>query len=271
MDEVKNSLAPVHVSIVSHGHGDLVLRSLECLAQSLGTDAIRVRVWLTLNLPEPDLQAVVSLRTWPFEVTMILNDQALGFGKNHNQAFRRASAAGRPLWFVVMNPDIFWPAHAEAFWANLANDRWPQDVGLVCPRQIDNQAQAQDFARHLMTPWSLAWRVVRRALSLPPAGVAVSVDAADWVNGACMVWRVAAFEQIGGFDERYFMYCEDTDICLRSQLANWRKAGSDLSVVHDARRNTGRSLQHLRWHVRSMWRLWCSSSFWQFLLSNRMK
>ncbi|MFM8575297.1 MAG: glycosyltransferase family 2 protein, partial [Limnohabitans sp.] len=139
-------------------------------------------------------------------------------------------------------------------------------VGLLCPMQVDAQAQPQDFARCLMTPWGLASRALRRMLGAAPSGVAPSVAEADWVNGACMVWRSQAFAALQGFDERYFMYCEDTDICLRLQLAGWRMQAADLTVVHDARRNTARSMRHLAWHLRSMLRLWCSKAYWAYVL-----
>ena len=117
-----------------------------------------------------------------------------------------------------------------------------------------------------MTPWGIALRVLRKVLGAPASGVAASVEQADWVNGACMVWRTEAFAALGGFDERYFMYCEDTDICLRLQLAGCRMRSAPVTVVHDARRHTGRNWRHLRWHMTSMWRLWCSAAFWRYVL-----
>lgn len=256
----------VDVSLVSHGHGALVVTALEALALSLSGQSPAVRVWLTVNLPEPGLEQAVQHRNWPFEVHWIRNTVPKGFGANHNQAFARAQVAGAGRWFIVMNPDIFWPATAHNFWSGLQQDGWSAHVGLVCPLQVDADGEPQDFARRLMTPWGLAQRVLYRLLGWRPSGVAKSVAIADWVNGACMVWRSQAFAALRGFDEGYYMYCEDTDICLRLQLAGWRMQDADLKVVHDARRNTGRSWQHLGWHLRSMIRLWCSRPFWSYRL-----
>lgn len=254
----------MHISLVSHGHGLLVLNALRCLAQSVPSD-YPVKVWLTLNLWEPELEIALDAYTWPFDLQKIQNVIPSGFGVNHNQAFDHAQAIGGVSWFVILNPDIFFPAYAHAFWHSLQQG-WPADVGLLCPSQVDTRGYPQDFARRLMTPSGLAIRLFRRLLGYAASGVAESVITADWVNGACMVWRSEVFGALRGFDERYFMYCEDTDICLRLQLAGWRMQAADLRVVHDARRNTGRSMRHLAWHLRSMLRLWCSKAYWAYVL-----
>lgn len=249
------------MSLVSHGHADLVTMALDSLALSISGSSLTVRVLLTLNLPEPDLERSLQARDWPFSLELIRNAKPLGFGANHNKAFARCEAR----WFAVVNPDIFWPVGDVSFWDALMRDTWPTHAGVVCPLQRDVDGRLQDFARELMTPWGLAVRVWSRWRGFSPSGVAVSVEQADWVNGACMFFRARTFAELKGFDERYFMYCEDTDICLRLLLAGWSMQGVDWAVVHDARRNTRRNWRHLAWHLRSLWRFWKSEVFWSFV------
>jgi hypothetical protein len=234
---------------------------LDSLALSLPGSPLTVRVVLTLNLPEPDLERSLLERDWPFVLEFIRNSEPMGFGANHNQAFALCEAK----WFAIVNPDIFWPAGHVSFWDALKQDTWPQNAGMVCPQQHDFDGRLQDFTRELVTPWGLAVRIWNRWCGFSPSGVAVSVEQADWVNGACMIFRAKVFAELKGFNERYFMYCEDTDICLRLALAGWVIQGVELAVVHDARRNTGRSWRHLTWHLRSLWRLWTSEVFWRFV------
>ncbi len=260
----------IDVSIVSHGHGQLVVNSLESLLVSLGPFSKFVRVWVTLNLPEPELEKRLLSREWTFDLRLLRNGVVFGFGANHNRAFAAArtldnvSVAGTQ-WFVVMNPDISWPFDVGSFWSRLISvDRWPPSAGLLCPTQLDVFGGRGDFARTLLTPLSIAVRTGRRLIGLSPSGAAESVESADWVNGACMIFRTQTFAQLEGFDERFFMYCEDIDICLRLQLAGWSMHSAPVSVVHDARRATRRSLRHLAWHLRSILLLWASTAFWRF-------
>ena len=71
---------------------------------------------------------------------------------------------------------------------------------------------------------------------------------ADWVSGASFLVRRDAFEAVGGFDEAYFMYVEDVDLCWRLHRAGWAVLYEPSSrVVHEQGRSTSpRALQDAR-------------------------
>ena len=257
--------AVVNISVVSHLHGHCVLECLYALCSHSVGNGYGLRIWIALNKPEPELECSIRQTEWPFDVRIINNLKSLGFGANHNQAFAHAQALGQGDWFVVMNPDVLWPDDAHLFWQKLAQNIWPANVGLLCPQQTSVDGALQDFARKLPTPWGLLLRSVQRWLRLQPSGIAQSIETADWVNGACMLWRVPVFAGLGGFDERYHLYGEDVDICLRLQMAGYNMAAAPVAVVHHAQRQTGRSWEHLAWHVSSLAKLWVSASFWQYV------
>ena len=79
---------------------------------------------------------------------------------------------------------------------------------------------------------------------------------ADWVSGAFFLVRRLAFESVGGFDERYFMYLEDVDLCWRLHRAGWRvRYEPDAEVVHEQGRSASRHpYSMLLAHHVSMWR-----------------
>ena len=101
-----------------------------------------------------------------------------------------------------------------------------------------------------------------------PFGIARQVRGLStpyWVNGAFMLFRASVYRGLGGFDERYFMYCEDVDICLRLQLAGFALSRSSVKVTHAAQRSSRVNIRHLAWHVVSLLRLWTSKPYRDFV------
>ncbi|MDP1968233.1 MAG: glycosyl transferase [Burkholderiaceae bacterium] len=236
---------PVTVSVVSHGHLAMVQRLLGQLAQG-HEGAIRCVV-VTHNLPGPGLQTPAG--GWPFALVELHNPSPAGFGANHNQAFAYCEGA----YFCVINPDIEWSV--EGAWALLLAHACGPGVGCVYPVLLNGDGSAQDNQREVPTPAGLFRRHV---LAQPQRRV-------DWASAAFWLLSAQAFRELGGFDARYFMYCEDTDYCLRLQLSGWRLQRAELRLVHHAQRNSRRDLAHLGWHVRSLLRLWFSPVLRQYL------
>jgi GT2 family glycosyltransferase len=230
------------VSVVCHGHGVAVAALLDDLARWCAASV--ARVVLTLNLPgEP---APAAPQGWPFALEVRRNRNSLGFGANHNRAL-----AGAPEPFVcVLNPDV--RLQGDALAALLVLAARP-GVGCAYPLQVDAAGRVQDSERALPTPAAL---LRRRVLGRGEARV-------DWVNAACLVLPTAAWRQLGGFDEGYFMYCEDVDLSLRLRLAGWRLLRAPVQVEHAGTRASHRQLRHLAWHVRSLLRLWRSPVYAQ--------
>lgn len=237
---------PLVISVVSHGHREQVQGLLEQLARSSAAHIARVVV--THNVPEPPLRTPAG--GWPFSVDAQENPRPLGFGANHNRALQGA----REPFVCVLNPDVELLAGQEPFGALLKAAGQP-GVGCAYPQQLDGAGQVQDSERETPTPLAL-WR--RRVLRKPQQRV-------DWVNAACIVLPLPIWQAVHGFDEAYFMYCEDVDLCLRVRLAGGRLQRAEASVVHAGQRASHRQLRYLLWHVRSLLRLWCSPTLWQAL------
>lgn len=238
------ALPCVTLSVVSHGHGADVLRLLTDVAQR--SERIVEQVLVTLNLPEPALSAAIEAVDWPFEVVLLVNTTRRGFGANHNAAFERC----RTPYFCVLNPDIRF--ESDPFMPLLGRLQDPR-VGCAYPLQACGQGHAFNPARELPTPASL----LRRHL-----GSERLDQPREWTNGAFMLFRSSVFRQLGGFDTRYFMYCEDVDICLRLRAAGLTiDSAPEVVVGHRAAHASRRDLRHLAWHLRSLWRLWTSDAF----------
>jgi GT2 family glycosyltransferase len=230
----------VSISIVSHRHGALVNELLQDIAHSCRN----VEVLLTLNVEE---RLPFDATSFNIPLRIVRNASAQGFGANHNAAFRRAQ--GR--YFCVLNPDMRlnadpFPVLIEA----LADSR----VGVAAPRIANPAGETEDSARRFPT----LGVIVRKAITGAQHHdyeVANEPLRPEWVAGMFMLFRSEVFRQLGGFDERYFLYYEDVDLCLRLRRLGYDALLEPRAVaLHDARRASHRDLRHFLWHARSLTR-----------------
>ena len=230
----------VSISIVSHRQGALVNDLLGDIARYCRN----VEVLLTMNVEEA---LPFDAGRFDFPLRIVRNAARKGFGANHNAAFRKA--AGQ--YFCVLNPDIRLTADPfPVLIAALAE----AGVGVAAPRIVNPDGETEDSARRFPTPWA----IVRKAFAGVPHHDYEITNVPlrpEWVAGMFMLFRSAVFGEIEGFDERYFLYYEDVDLCrrLRSRGYDVRLVPS-VSAIHDARRQSRGSLRHLRWHLASMLR-----------------
>jgi N-acetylglucosaminyl-diphospho-decaprenol L-rhamnosyltransferase len=226
----------ITLSVVSHRQNALVNQLLEDIQR---TCADRVALIITENIAD----TVAISTALPFE--RIANRHIQGFGANHNAAFQRC---GTP-YFCVCNPDI-----------RLTEDPFPPllaslaDAAVAGPLVRNPAGGVEDSARRFPTAAALLKKAVadRR---LPDYPTDRGPQDVDWVAGMFMLFRAEAFRGAAGFDERYFMYYEDVDLCRRL-----RNAGRSVryvpaaQVVHDARRASRRD-PRLAWqHAKSVLR-----------------
>jgi N-acetylglucosaminyl-diphospho-decaprenol L-rhamnosyltransferase len=248
----------ITLSIVSHGHGPLLSHLLDDLARAdLG---LPHRVIVTLNLPDEAFEP----SAWPnLDIVVLRNPQPRGFGANHNAAFARCETP----WFAVLNPDLRLPDNPFPILLAQAGTR--SKIGVIAPRIVDSSGKAEDSLRANLTPWSLLLRKFdsnagRADDALSPG----RRSAFFWLAGMFLVFPADVFHKIGGFDERFFLYCEDYDICARLYGSGYYVVIEPGAVaVHDAQRDSRRSTRHLGWHLASLFRVWTSSAFWRVTLA----
>lgn len=240
------------ISVVSHGHGATVARVLGDLHAQLASTPHEFI--LTLNAGE-DAAFVSGLpQTLRSRLQIIRNARTRGFGANHNAALRDRNAD----FILIADPDLSAP---EPIFAGIEAALAEPRTGIVAPVAITTAGVPEDNGRSVVTPLGLIRRRFggrhRDRCAIGQGAVEV-----DWLAGLCLAMRAETFARLGGFDEHYYMYCEDVDLSLRARALDLDVLLlSDLRVVHPAHRRTLRSLQHLRWHVASLLRLWRSPAY----------
>jgi N-acetylglucosaminyl-diphospho-decaprenol L-rhamnosyltransferase len=185
--------------------------------------------------------ALRQLAAAGLEVPVIHSGRNLGYGAGANRGVA-ATVYDAPVadYVLVCNPDlnVHRGAVASMVHALAANPAW----AVVGPRILTPQGEPYPSVRPFPSILDAAGHAVvglvkednpftRRYRPAPPS--TEGLTAADWVSGACFMARRQAFEEVGGFDERYFMFAEDMDLCYRLHQAGWGVGFQpDATVTH---------------------------------------
>ncbi len=181
----------------------------------------------------------------------------VGYGAGHNQAIRRAAAAGS-RYHLVLNSDVeFAPATIDRIVEYM--DAHP-DVGLLQPRVLNTDGSLQSTCRLLPTPFDLVLRRFlpdwlcrrrRRRYTLADYDHRTPLDVA-YLQGSFLFFRLADLMEIGLFDERFFMYPEDIDISRRMTRRSRVLYFPEVEIVHAHRAESYRSAKMRRIHIENM-------------------
>ncbi len=223
------------VSIISYRTPELLRQCLEALQRDTQAGGLTVEVTVVDNASGDGSPELVE-REFPW-VRLIRNPRNAGFGAAHNQALRDATA--RHL--LVLNSDARPEPHALARLVRYL-DAHP-DVAIVSPRLRRANGDVQASRRRFPTAATLflestqlqrVWprNSVLRRFYMQDASDDEEQDV-DWLSGACLCIRGSVAKTEGLFDERYFMYSEEVDLCRRYKARGWRVVYlPDAEVVH---------------------------------------
>ncbi len=221
------------IILVSRDTRDLTLRCLAAVGASLAGAGVTWEVLLVDNASGDGTTGAV--RAACPQVRIIESGANLGFGAGCNLGLR--AAGGRAILFL--NPDTApvgdaLPRLLATLWADPA-------LGIVGPALCYPDGRPQGARRRFPTPltaflestivqqyWPQNRVLDRYYLADRPDDARQDVD---WLYGACLLARRSALRAIGGFDEGYFMYSEELDLCARLRADGWRIAYEPAATV----------------------------------------
>ena len=225
-------LPELSVIIVSYRCRRLLEDCLDSLA--IQRADVNLEVMVLDNDSGDDTLEAAAAHPWVIAEALPKN---LGFGYANNLGFDRA--AGRAV--LALNPDTVLPAGAlraclDELWAH-------PEIGVLSPRLVDRDGLLdRRCKRGFPTPWSSLcyFTGLDRYFTGPrsthyTAGWLDEHETGDVesVTGAFMLMRADALAEVGGFDEQFFMYAEDLDLCLRFIQHGWRvRYWPGVNVVH---------------------------------------
>ncbi|MGH7261898.1 MAG: glycosyltransferase family 2 protein [Nitrospiraceae bacterium] len=236
----------------------------DCLSSVAGQHGVEVAMTVVDNCSADDSVATAH----DHGARVLTNASNRGFAAAVNQGLR----GGRSPWVLIINPDArLMQGGLQAMIDTVGHNG---RIGCVGPKTTDMAGNTYPSARSfpglftavvhglLGSVWSGNPATRRYHAGNGASTVAAEVD---WVSGCCMLLPRRAWEDVGGFDERYFMYVEDMDLCFRLRKSGWRTMlETSATVQHiggrSSRRRPLRSIyHHHRGAIRFYWR---SASPW---------
>ena len=243
----------IYIAVVSHGHFDLI-KELECVPNLSQDEKFTICVL--------DNTIETGFEQWCFErgIEYLNNQNPKGFGENNNKIFnfiKEKFALNLNDKFLILNPDVVVDAeslialveqsnihNAKISTINLYKDR----SYTVYDNGVRNFPNFSDYMQSMFLGRNPS--IIDKAMVDEPCYV-------DWAAGSFLLFDASHFETLKGFDTDFYMYCEDIDICLRSNLVLEEKVlySPNIKAVHLAQ-HASRSIfsKHIYWHLSSMFR-----------------
>lgn len=217
------------VVIVTYQSASHIAACLSSLKDQAGIDLRTI----IIDNASHDATVAQARRTWP-DVHVVENATNVGFSRANNQG---VEALGDVPFILFLNPDT--ELHQGALVPLLDALERRSDLGAVGPLTLEGDGSVQLSFGPDLCPVA-EWRQKRRMEALrrkdPAAVQALKAEVGrafepDWLSGSCLLVREQAFRRIGGFDEQFFLYEEDADLCLRLRQAGWKVGFVPRSVV----------------------------------------
>ena len=227
----------VAIAIVTYRSAELTIDCLKSIAAERASSPLDIVAIVVDNASGdgPVIAKAIEDQGWSLWVKLLVAPRNGGFAFGNNLAIQEAVRMGPPTYCHLLNPDTvvrtgaidrlveFMEAHpavgiAGGSFENLDGSDWP--IAFRFPTLLSEFESSLQFglASRLLRRWVVAQQMSKVAQQI------------DWVPGASMMIRWPVFAAIGGFDENYFLYFEETDFCYRA-----RKCGFTTWYVPDSR------------------------------------
>lgn len=212
------------VSIVNTGEKDQITQSLRTLFANMEEADLRVCVVIVDN---GSRDTVEELEQQFPDVRIIKQEQNEGFGKSHNKAMRAIEAE----YYFILNPDTEFANGGGFLHAMHTYMEQHLTVGIAGPKILYPDGSLQYSCYRFPTflqPLYSRTNLGRRGKGKEIADMFLMKDfdhnqtiPVDWVMGSAMFVRKSAIDRVGMFDDRFWMYAEDSDWCRRMWQHNW--------------------------------------------------
>jgi N-acetylglucosaminyl-diphospho-decaprenol L-rhamnosyltransferase len=255
----------VSVVILSYRTPLLAVKCVENLLRQTIADDLEIIV--VDNHSDDDSVGILRNRLKDMPVRLIETRKNFGFGGGNNYASRYASGE----FILILNPDT--EPESDGIERLIAELRADENIGIIAPKLMFDDGVIRDSYRTFPTMLDI---IIKRTFLkrifpgrlrryLQYDGDPIRVRDIDWVVGAFMLMHRSLFEELEGFDERFFLFFEDTDLCRRCwqkgkrvvyypevQAADGKKRLSGRGIIPLIRTPAGRA--HIASALRYFWK-----------------
>jgi GT2 family glycosyltransferase len=244
----------LNISIVLYHNREEQIK--KAIKSGLNTD-LNITLYLVDNSSTDSLGELERIDK---RIVYIFNNSNLGFGKAHNIALKKSIEKNIP-YHLVLNPDVYFEKGIlEELYDFMENNK---DVGLVIPKVLYPDGNIQYLCKLLPTPLDLFGR---RFLNFGPFKKIVEkrneiyelrftgydkIMEVPYLSGCFMFIRTEVLKKVGLFDERFFMYLEDTDLSLRIHRIAKTVYYPYVYIYHEYGKGSYKSLKLLYYHIKS--------------------
>ncbi len=233
----------IYISIISHNQQDLIKENFNNFPKKQGN--FNIKLSILDNTASCELKEFCKKE----DIYYYRNERTKGFGENHNKMFSLLPIKDEDI-FIVCNPDIkVSPDQLEGLVKNFINS----NVDIGAPRSyLDKEKNFLDYPDRYF-PYLLNFIISIITGKRLHYGKNDDQEYPEWVSGSFILFKPEVFRSLGGFDENYFMYCEDIDICFRASQKGYKiKLDTKYFIEHNSQMASRKLLsQSIFWHMRS--------------------
>ena len=217
-------MADLDIVIVNWNAGHKLFECLKSIQHSNASEAFCLAKCIVVDNASTD-DSLEKIKEIDLPLELIVNAENKGFGSASNQGARR----GMSEYILFLNPDVrlFPDSLSKSFsFLEVAHD---QKIGILGIQMIDQKNEIHRNTARFPTPTSLFYQMLGADRLWPRKFP--SLFMMDWthmdsrvvdqVPGSFFLMRRSLFEELNGFDERFFMYFEDLDLAYRASKAGW--------------------------------------------------
>ncbi len=240
----------VYISIVSHGHESLI-KQLRCIDGLLA----KCTVIIKSNILGEDFSDYQSHPNFHW----VNNMHGLGFGHNNNIIFnlcKENMGMSENDFFIVLNPDVYVECDKIIELVTSMNNNSHKFAAINLYKDRDFKVYDNSIRTFpTLAQFASSFLGSKNTAILNKDNLR-TIQSIDWAAGSFQAFQANHYERLNGFDERYFMYCEDIDICWRSKKIDVPlKYYPNIKALHLAKHANRKVLsKHFFWHVAGVFR-----------------